>query len=149
MKTAFLGWATSSTNSSRRRTFSAVDPPSAAPLPRSLLLLHLHRGAELRGRSRLVVRHQGYVHATGCGPPGGAGVHGCGIVLAQTNQVNLVRRNVIFLGEVLDDGVGAALAELVVVISRSDRIGVAFNLNDIVLLAAHLLLSLIHISEPT
>src|SRR5664279_5839996 len=89
MKTAFLRRATSPTNASRRRTFSAVDPPSAAPLPRSLLLLHLRRGAELRGRSRLVVRHQGYVHATVFGPSGGAGVHGYGIILAQTNQVNL------------------------------------------------------------
>src|ERR1035437_4531618 len=145
MKTAFLGWATSSTNSSRRRTFSAVDPPSAAPLPRLLLLLHLRRGAELCGRSRLgrAVRHQGYVHATVLGPPRGAGVHGYGIVLAQTNQVNLVRRNVIFLGEVLDDGVGAALAELIVVIRRPNRIGVAFNLNDGVLLATHLLRELV------
>src|ERR1022692_579351 len=46
-------------------------------------------------------------------------------------------------GQVLDDGVGAALAELVVVISRSDRIGVAFDLNDVMLLAAHLLRELV------
>ena len=66
-----------------------------------------------------------------------------GLSLPRPIRINLVRGNAVFLRQVLDNHVGPALAELVVVIRGTDRIGVAFDLDDVVLLAPHLLSKII------
>ena len=55
------------------------------------------------------------------------------------DQENLVRGNAVLVRQVLNDGIGAALAELIVVIGRAGGIGVALDLDDVVLLALNLL----------
>ena len=79
------------------------------------------------------------IHPTILGSSRGAGVLRHRIVLAQSDQENLVRGHVVLLRQILNHGIGAALAELVVVVGRTGRIGVALNLHDVVLLALDLL----------
>ncbi len=62
-----------------------------------------------------------------------------GLSLPKSDQENLVRGNAVLLRQVLNDGIGAALAELIVVVGRTGRIGVALDLHDVVLLALKLL----------
>ena len=49
------------------------------------------------------------------------------LILAQADQVNLVCRNVVLRRQILNHGIRAALAQIVIVVGRTNRIGSAFD----------------------
>src|SRR5689334_13245716 len=111
--------------------------PTAGTYCFRLLLTAGSRGAGLR-RLRKTVAHQSHVDTAVLCATGGTSVLRNRIVLAQSDQENLVRGYVVLLRQVLDHGIGAALAELVVVISGAGRVGVSLDLNYVVLLVLEL-----------
>src|SRR5690348_4226676 len=79
------------------------------------------------------IGHQANIHAAILGAPGSRLVGGHRFVLAQADQVNLVGRNVVLGGKVLDDRVSAAIAQAVVVLLAADSVRTAFHGNDVAL----------------
>src|SRR5581483_9984128 len=77
------------------------------------------------------VGHQPDTHAAVGGAPFTGLVVLDRLVLAQTDQVDLVGRNVVFRSEILDDRVGAAFAQVIVVIGGAGGIGAALYGNDV------------------
>src|SRR5581483_6234762 len=53
------------------------------------------------------------------------------IVFADADEVEAVRGNVVLRSQVLNNCVSAALAQVIVVLSRSGRVGAAGNLEDV------------------
>src|SRR5512146_2339971 len=79
------------------------------------------------------VRHQANFHPAVLGATFRAVVLRGWLIFAQSDQVNLVSRNLMLRGQILDDGTSTALAELVVVVFGTGRVGIAFQGNDVAL----------------
>src|SRR5579864_9554533 len=79
------------------------------------------------------VCHQSNVHA----PVSSAAITGLVVldrlVLAQSDQINLVGGNVVFRAEILDHRIRAALTQAIVIVCRPDRIRSTFDRNDVAL----------------
>src|SRR5262249_15636702 len=96
---------------------------------RNLLLSRLR----LRGSRFLdIVRHQANVHATVLRTTGIGLVRSYRLILPQSDQIKLGGRNAVVLGELLDNRLGAFLAQFVVHIGAADRVGSAGDGQDVV-----------------
>ena len=80
-----------------------------------------------------VIAHQPYVHPAIFSPAMGAGVVVHRIVFAQADDEYLVRRYIEFRSQVLGNGSGAALAELVVILGVSNRVGAPLDRYNVAL----------------
>src|SRR5271165_3334118 len=69
-----------------------------------------------RCRFSQTVGHQTYIHAAVLGAARGARVLSNRVVLAESDQEDTERRNVVLLRQVPDHGIGPALAELIIVL---------------------------------
>src|SRR5581483_1887460 len=79
------------------------------------------------------ISHQADIDAAILRPSGCRLVIGDRLILAQTNQENLVSGHVVLLRQVLNDSVVAAFAQVVVVILAANAIGAAFDGEDVAL----------------
>src|SRR5260370_2053835 len=83
----------------------------------------------------LRVRHKANIHAAIVGTAGCSFIRLYRLVLAQSDDINLVRGHVVLRGQVLDHGIGAALAQIVVVIGRTDGVTSALQRDNLTLRA--------------
>src|ERR1039458_5323114 len=83
------------------------------------------------GRSRPGVGHQADIHAAVLGAAAGSFIRLDRLILAQPDQINLVARNVLLRSQVLNHRIGAALAQIVVVLCAAHRVGRALYRDDV------------------
>ena len=79
------------------------------------------------------VRQQLNLHAAVLLAAFGGVVIGNGVVLANADQVEAMRGNVVLRCQVLHHSIGAALAQIVVVLGRSGRVGPAGDFKNVAL----------------
>src|SRR5579864_1852722 len=103
--------------------------------------LHRRRSRTRRRRRLLLtyngVGHQANVHAAVRGAAITSLVVLDRLVLAQSDQINLVGGNVVFRTELLDHRIRTALAQAIVVICWPDRIRSTLDRNDVALGVGH------------
>jgi hypothetical protein len=83
------------------------------------------------GRVAYRVGHQAHIYAAIVGAARFRLVRLERLVLAQPDHVNLMCRNVVLRSQILNHGVRAALAQIVVVLGRAHGIRAAFERNDV------------------
>ena len=73
------------------------------------------------------VRHETNVDAAVLGATVSSFVGLHRVILAQSDEINLVGRDALLRSQILNHSVGPTLAQVVVVVGSPDRIGSAFN----------------------
>src|SRR5208283_753746 len=86
----------------------------------------------LRGsRSGPCIGHQPDIHAAVLGATTSCFIRLDRLILAQPDQINLVGWNALLGRQVLNHRIGAALAQIVVVLRAANRVGRALDRNDV------------------
>src|SRR6266851_1105747 len=84
-----------------------------------------------RCRSGPSIGHQADIHAAVLGTAVGSLIRLHRLVLTQPDQINLVGRNTLLRRQILNHSIGAALAQIVVVLFAAHRVGRALDCDDV------------------